>query len=80
MLLTTILLFVAMREVWRWNLALSTFVAGVFFCVEAVFAAANLLKVAEGGGVPSCFRRGVRRLDDLASGNDGCVRASPISH
>jgi KUP system potassium uptake protein len=52
MLLTTTLLFVAMREVWRWNLALSTFVAGVFFCVEATFAVANLLKVADGGWVP----------------------------
>ena len=52
MLLTTTLLFVAMREVWRWNLALSTSVAGVFFCVEAVFAAANLLKLADGGWVP----------------------------
>jgi KUP system potassium uptake protein len=52
MLLTTTLLFVAMREAWRWNLALSTFVVGVFLCVEVTFAAANLLKVADGGWVP----------------------------
>lgn len=52
MLLTTTLLFVAMHEVWGWNLALSAIVAGVFFCVDVSFVGANLLKVAEGGWVP----------------------------
>jgi KUP system potassium uptake protein len=59
MLLTTALLFVAMREVWRWNLALCAVVAGLFFCVEAAFAGANLFKVAEGGWVPLIFAAGV---------------------
>jgi KUP system potassium uptake protein len=52
MLLTTILLFIAMREIWGWNLALSTIVAGLFFCVDTCFVGANLLKVAQGGWVP----------------------------
>jgi KUP system potassium uptake protein len=52
MLLTTVLLFVAMREIWHWNWALGVAVAGLFFCVDGVFFAANAVKVAEGGWVP----------------------------
>ena len=52
MLLTTILLFVTMREIWGWNLASSLLVAGVFCVVDFTFLAANLLKVLEGGWVP----------------------------
>jgi KUP system potassium uptake protein len=59
MLLTSILLFVAIRELWRWNLALSSLVAGLFFCIDAVFAAANLLKVTDGGWVPLTLAAGV---------------------
>jgi KUP system potassium uptake protein len=59
MLLTSILLFVAMRELWRWNLPLSSLVAGLFFCIDAAFAAANLLKVADGGWVPLMLALGV---------------------
>jgi KUP system potassium uptake protein len=59
MLLTSILLFVAMRELWRWNLLLSSLVAGLFFCIDAAFAAANLLKVADGGWVPLMLAVGV---------------------
>jgi KUP system potassium uptake protein len=59
MLLTTTLLFVAMREIWRWSLALSALIAGLFFCVDGVFAAANLLKFADGGWVPLMLAAGV---------------------
>lgn len=59
MLLTTTLLFDAMREVWRWNLALSALVASLFFCVDAAFVGANLLKVADGGWVPLMLAAGV---------------------
>jgi KUP system potassium uptake protein len=52
MLLTTVLLFVAMREVWRWPPALALAVAGLFFCIDAGFVSANLVKVREGGWVP----------------------------
>jgi KUP system potassium uptake protein len=52
MLLTTALLFVAMREIWRWNLVLSLAVAGTFFCIDSAFFAANFMKVLEGGWVP----------------------------
>jgi KUP system potassium uptake protein len=52
MLMTSCLLFVAMREIWRWNLAASAAVAGLFMIVDAGFFAANSLKIADGGYVP----------------------------
>jgi KUP system potassium uptake protein len=52
MILTTGLLFIAMRDVWGWSLFASAAVAGVFFCIDAGFFLANLAKVAQGGYVP----------------------------
>jgi KUP system potassium uptake protein len=52
MLMTSALLFIAMREVWKWNLVGSIAAAGVFLAVDAVFFAANSLKILEGGYVP----------------------------
>jgi KUP system potassium uptake protein len=55
MLLTTVLLYRAMRDVWRWPLAVAVPVAGVFLIVDASFFLANLLKIAEGGWLPLSF-------------------------
>ena len=52
MLITSALLFIAMREIWGWSLAAAGAVAGAFIVVDATFFAANLAKVAEGGYVP----------------------------
>ncbi len=52
MLLTTCLLFVAMRKVWRWPLWVSVLAGGIFLIVDAGFFGANLLKIADGGWVP----------------------------
>jgi KUP system potassium uptake protein len=52
MLLTSALLFIAMREIWGWSMAAAGAVAGTFAVVDATFFAANLAKVAEGGYVP----------------------------
>jgi KUP system potassium uptake protein len=52
MLLTTLLIFLTMREVWGWSLPLAIGVAGVFAVVDLSFVAANLMKVFEGGWVP----------------------------
>jgi KUP system potassium uptake protein len=52
MLMTSALLFIAMREVWGWGLATSGAIAGAFLCVDASFFLANLVKVADGGYVP----------------------------
>jgi KUP system potassium uptake protein len=52
MLMTSVLLFIAMREVWRWSLPAAGAVAGAFLVVDAAFFTANLTKIAEGGYVP----------------------------
>jgi KUP system potassium uptake protein len=52
MLLTTCLLYTAMRRVWHWPLAVSVLIAGAFLAVDLSFFCANLLKIAEGGWLP----------------------------
>jgi KUP system potassium uptake protein len=52
MMLTTCLLFVAMRRIWRWPLAVCLLAAGSLLIVDAAFFAANLLKIADGGWLP----------------------------
>ncbi|MFW7194837.1 potassium transporter Kup [Enterobacter sp. BNK-29] len=52
MLMTTGLLFVAMREVWRWSLTSSAVIALCFLVIDATFLFANLIKVLEGGYIP----------------------------
>ena len=52
MLMTTVLLYIAMREIWRWNVIPATLVAGGLFIVDAAFVSANMLKVVDGGYVP----------------------------
>jgi KUP system potassium uptake protein len=52
MLLTSMLMFLTMREVWGWSLPLSLGVAGVFVVVDLAFVSANMMKVFEGGWFP----------------------------
>jgi KUP system potassium uptake protein len=52
MLMTSALLFIAMREVWGWGLLASGAVAGAFLCIDGSFFLANMAKVGEGGYVP----------------------------
>ena len=52
MMLTTILMFIAMHEIWKWNLTLCTLTAGSFILIDMVFFSANFTKVLEGGWVP----------------------------
>ncbi len=52
MLLTTCLLYAAMRRVWHWSSALSAVVTGAFLVVDVAFFCANLLKIADGGWLP----------------------------
>src|SRR3984957_1600479 len=52
MLMTSVLLFIAMRDIWCWTLPAAAAVASAFFIVDAAFLAANLAKVADGGYVP----------------------------
>lgn len=52
MLMTSALLFIAMREIWGWNLLASGVVAGFFLVVDATFFTANVVKIIDGGYVP----------------------------
>jgi KUP system potassium uptake protein len=52
MLLTTLLLFRAMRNVWHWPLPAVAFVGCFFLVVDTGFFGANLLKIADGGWLP----------------------------
>jgi KUP system potassium uptake protein len=55
MLLTTLLLYRAMRALWGWSLPAACAVAGFFLVVDASFFVANLWKIAEGGWLPLTF-------------------------
>ncbi len=52
MLMTSALLFIAMREIWGWNVLAAGSVATCFLVVDSAFFLANLTKIAEGGYVP----------------------------
>jgi KUP system potassium uptake protein len=52
MLMTSALLFIAMREIWGWSTLAAGSVAGCFLVVDSAFFLANLTKIAEGGYVP----------------------------
>ena len=52
MLMTSALLFIAMREIWGWSLLVAGSVAACFLVVDSAFFLANLTKIAEGGYVP----------------------------
>jgi KUP system potassium uptake protein len=55
MLLTTILLYRAMRHVWRWPLPVAAAITGSFLIVDSSFFLANLWKIADGGWLPLTF-------------------------
>jgi KUP system potassium uptake protein len=52
MLMTSALLFIAMREIWGWSLIAAGSVAAFFLIVDSAFFLANLTKVVDGGYVP----------------------------
>ena len=55
MMLTTGLLYKAMRDVWKWPAAAAVPVIAVFGVVDVSFFCANLLKIADGGWLPLTF-------------------------
>jgi KUP system potassium uptake protein len=52
MLMTSALLFIAMREIWGWSILAAGSVAACFLIIDSAFFLANLTKVADGGYVP----------------------------
>ncbi|TPM38625.1 potassium transporter Kup [Mesorhizobium sp. B2-3-4] len=51
MLMTTILLFVVMRKLWKWKLALALALTLLFGVIDSGFFLANVVKIVEGGWV-----------------------------
>jgi KUP system potassium uptake protein len=62
MLMTSVLLFIAMREVWGWNIMAAGAVATIFLLVDASFFLANMVKVLDGGYVPLLLAAGIYTL------------------
>ncbi len=52
MLMTTALLFIAMREIWNWPLLPAAALSLCFGIIDIAFVAANGMKLLEGGWVP----------------------------
>jgi KUP system potassium uptake protein len=52
MLLTTVLLYKAMRDLWRWPWPVALAVTAFFLVVDGSFFLANLWKIADGGWLP----------------------------
>jgi len=52
MVITTLLAFLVMRNVWKWNLPASISVVVFFLIIDFCFFTANIVKVPEGGWVP----------------------------
>ena len=52
MVITTILAFVVVRNVWKWNIWLAGSLFAVFILVDLAFFSANAMKVMDGGWFP----------------------------
>lgn len=79
MLMTSVLLFIAMREIWRWSIAAAGALAGLFLVVDSAFFAANMTKFFQGGYVPLAiavavyavmwiWHRGTKAMHDSVQG------------
>ncbi len=62
MLITTMLTFFVIRYAWKYPLALCILATGVFFAIDAMFFASNLLKIPDGGWFPLLIGGGVFTL------------------
>jgi KUP system potassium uptake protein len=74
MLIDSCLLYLAMRELWNWHWARAAALTLAFLGVDAIFLAANLTKLAEGGWLPlavSLTVFGVMRI--WIRGTDACL-------
>ena len=52
MLITTCLMYLVMRRLWRWKWWTSVLLTAIFLVIDIPFWAANMLKIGEGGWVP----------------------------
>ncbi|HEU4364061.1 MAG TPA: potassium transporter Kup [Candidatus Krumholzibacteria bacterium] len=59
MVITTVLLFVAMRRLWKWGIVPAVVVSLAFLVIDLAFFGANIVKVADGGWVPLAIGIGI---------------------
>ncbi|MGG7446476.1 potassium transporter Kup [Kosakonia oryzendophytica] len=52
MLMTSYLLYIAMRRIWHWNFICSVSIAAIFLMLDTSFLLANTIKVIDGGYIP----------------------------
>ncbi len=52
MVITTILAFVAMKNLWKWSIVIAVIISLFFLTVDIAFFGANMLKLWQGGWVP----------------------------
>jgi KUP system potassium uptake protein len=52
MVITTLLMYVVMRERWGWNRVVSMSLTAVFLVIDLAFFAANIVKIPDGGWFP----------------------------
>ena len=62
MVLTTILLFIVSRQVWRWSLPAAAGLCGAFGVIELAFLGANSIKIPQGGWFPLVIALGIYTL------------------
>lgn len=62
MMITTVLAFAAMRQLWGWSLPLAGAVTLFFLAIDGGFFAANIVKIADGGWFPLVVGVGVTTL------------------
>jgi KUP system potassium uptake protein len=78
MLLTTVLLYRAMRHVWQWPAAIAIGVTGFFLAVDGSFFLANLMKIAEGGWLPLSFAAALFVIMVTWRTGTGAIRAALV--
>jgi KUP system potassium uptake protein len=79
MLLTSVLLFIAMREIWGWSYVKAGAVALLFLVVDFGFFTANLTKVSEGGYVPLLLAAAVYGVMQIWHRGTSAVRARVVA-
>ena len=79
MLLTSVLLFIAMREIWGWSAVKAGAIALVFLVVDFGFFTSNVTKVLEGGYVPLLLAAAVYGVMWIWHRGTSAVRARVIA-
>jgi len=59
MVITTILAFFAMHNLWKWRLSISIAVATLLLCMDVSFFLANIGKIPDGGWFPLAIASGI---------------------